>query len=117
MPTRIQRKRTKGWRMPENAIYVGRPTQWGNPYQVGSEMRDIFDPRRTARMTVGDALHFYRGYVRDQGPQWLNALRGRDLACWCPLDQPCHADVLLELANHNSEAPAALAGGETPHET
>jgi hypothetical protein len=32
---RIQRKRTKGWRMPENAVYVGRPTKWGNPYQVG----------------------------------------------------------------------------------
>lgn len=31
-PTRIQRKRTKGWKMPEGAIYVGRPTQWGNPW-------------------------------------------------------------------------------------
>jgi hypothetical protein len=39
----------------------------------------------------------------------LPSLRGKNLACWCPLDQPCHADVLLELAN----APALVGGGES----
>ena len=37
MPKRIQRKRTKGWRMPADAIYVGRPTKWGNPDKIGDE--------------------------------------------------------------------------------
>jgi hypothetical protein len=35
-------------------------------------------------------------------PHWLDVLRGHDLACWCPLDKPCHADVLLRLANTGS---------------
>ena len=37
-PKRIQRSRSKGWKMPANAIYDGRPTVWGNPYVVGSEL-------------------------------------------------------------------------------
>lgn len=61
-PKRIQRRRTKGWRMPPGAVYVGRPT-------VLADRVDVSE------------------------------LRGRDLACWCPLDAPCHADLLIELAN------------------
>lgn len=99
LPKRIQRKRTKGWKMPEGAVYVGRPTKWGNPYRVGDLMRDIFDPTRARQMNARDALHFYRGHVRKQGAEALMELRGKDLACWCSLDQPCHADVLLEIAN------------------
>lgn len=45
---------------------------------------------RATRLDL-DGLHHHEFYLRD--------LRGRDLACWCPLDAPCHADVLLELAN------------------
>lgn len=88
MPKRIQMKRTKGWRKPEGAVYVGRPTKWGNSFVVGKDgihsravAVQCFDS--WARMTNLDA----------------SELRGKDLACWCPLDQPCHADVLLELAN------------------
>jgi hypothetical protein len=86
-PKRIQRRRVKGWRLPEGAIYVGRGSQWGNPYRIGTCL--IPDAQ-----TAVDAFWANLPLSID-----LSALRGRDLACWCPLDQPCHADVLLYLAN------------------
>lgn len=86
MPQRIQRRRTAGWRMPAGAIYVGRPSIWGNPWVVHVH---------TAR--CGPDHLWCPLEIRAE-------LRGRDLVCWCPLDQPCHADVLLELANQ--EVPA-----------
>lgn len=98
MPQRIQRKRTKGWRMPPGTIYVGRGTKWGNPHTVakcGSHeeavaryRQDITsDPNMPARVRM-----------------IAQELRGRDLACWCPTGNPCHADVLLDIAN-NTELP------------
>lgn len=91
-PARIQRSRVKGWRMPAGAVYVGRPSRWGNPFPVGL---------RPGRYTLEGSLRLFRIYADDsrRGGEWLEALRGRDLVCWCPLDQSCHADVLLELAN------------------
>jgi hypothetical protein len=107
---RIQRQRTKGWRMPEGAIYVGRPSRWGNGYNV------------TARNSAEYAVSRYRRDVERGLRSWrpsyrlafLEPLRGHDLACWCELCEahrdglpagvscpdcaPCHADVLLELA-------------------
>lgn len=92
MPQRIQRKRTKGWTMPVNTVYVGRPSRGGNPY------------RASGATTAAEAVAMFRDYLRrapdqDEVRTYLNSLRGKDLACWCPLNQPCHADVLLELAN------------------
>lgn len=108
MPKRIQRKRTKGWKMPKGAVYVGRPTVWGNPFVVGefygwydpdtSEVVGPFRPVKDRR----EAVSFYREWIRDKHDLIESAkkvLRGKDLVCWCPLDQPCHADILLELAN------------------
>lgn len=97
-PVRIQRKRTKGWRMPENAVYVGRPTRWGNPWAVGQFVGTTADgPVYTTPETCAE---LFRSYVLDPDePLDVEELRGKDLACWCPLDQPCHADVLLKLAN------------------
>lgn len=100
MPRRIQRRRTTGWRMPPGAVYVGRPTKWGNPYRVGDGLCS----------TVDDAVAFYRqwietgeNYVNDDAPPSIEEikreLRGRDLACWCRTTEMCHADVLLEIAN------------------
>ena len=86
MPKRIQRKRTKGWKMPPGAVYVGRPTIWGNPWSVEKYGRD-------------EAVRMYRDEIMHDLPGALTQLRGRDLACWCRLDQVCHADVLIELAN------------------
>lgn len=120
MPTRIQRRRTAGWRMPFLAVYVGRPSHFGNPFVVGQTTPDTWR-QNFAGITVRDRAHaveLLRSYLdwrREQGPDWFNrerigpdfpweshiraALRGKDLVCWCPLDQPCHADVLLEIAN------------------
>lgn len=149
-PTRIQRKRTKGWTMPENTIYVGRGSAWGNPFKLQGDMiyldcshrRKIMDPwvylcmgdiklvvilyRRLihgamaermisldlkasdptewtlekAAENVNDLLHWrHRFETLD-----ITDLTGKNLACWCPLDQPCHADVLLKFANPKKEA-------------
>jgi len=90
MPSRIQRKRTKGWRKPLGAVCVTRPGRWGNPFKVG-------DP------DVLDAATAVRRFELETLPTWppgrIEPLRGRDLACYCRLDQPCHADILLEIAN------------------
>lgn len=96
MASRIQRRRTKGWRMPEGAVYVGRPSRWGNPWVVGQAT--LMGPMTSRVVAVGWFRSWAEQMVRHH-PEWLTLLRGRDLVCWCPLDQPCHADVLLELAN------------------
>lgn len=95
-PQRVHRRRSKGWKKPEGAVYVGRGSKWGNPYDVAKYGRD-------------GAVILYRN---DLANSWAGAdiydriraeLAGKDLMCWCSLDQKCHADVLLELAN---ETPA-----------
>ncbi len=97
-PKRIQRQRTKGWRMPESAVYVGRPSRWGNMWRAGEEFAE------GGVITAEGAVEQYRllwteGFSAAYVAYELVPLRGKDLVCWCPLDQPCHADVLLELAN------------------
>ena len=94
-PRRVVRRRTKNWKMPPNTVYVGRPTVWGNPFVVGSELIG------GKKLTREKSIELYRQYARDVfSLRDLRAcLRGKNLACWCPLDQPCHADVLLEMAN------------------
>ena len=96
-PRRIQRKRTKGWRMPPNTVYVGRPTQWGNPFRVDWEPGRT--PADVVKMYRREIINFNGGVVGFNRFWVQRHLRGKNLACFCPLDQPCHADVLLELAN------------------
>lgn len=91
MPKRIQRKRTKGWRIPPNTVSVCRPGRYGNPFPVAVGY-DAAAAVRDFRSYVVGRLSNGTGYP-------LAALRGKNLACFCALDQPCHADVLLELAN------------------
>jgi hypothetical protein len=81
--------------MPPDTIYVGRPTVWGNPYVVGSHLLS------GEMLTAGKAVELYRQHVQEVfDPMTIRTrLGGKNLACWCPLDRPCHADVLLELAN------------------
>lgn len=147
-PQRIQLRRTKGWRKPEGAIVVARPTKWGNPYVVGKAQvrmpalnggdwehegrlfktsgqrhpfvryidgRDVTTWHQVENATAEQCVEMYREYVTGalgprlnfRHPDMTAAIRaelaGHDLACWCPLDQPCHADVLLELANGNRQ--------------
>ena len=93
-PKRIQRKRTKGWRMPANTVYVGRPGRYGNTFKIGDPHPAFGHP-----MTREEAIEMFEwgaGYF-----DWPE-LRGKDLACWCRLDQPCHADALLEIANRKA---------------
>lgn len=96
MPQRIQMKRTKGWRKPEGVIYVGRPSHHGNKYVVGRD-GDAVECVRKFRKDWEFGLSHALGRIVLEST--LEKLRGHDLGCWCPLDQPCHADILLELAN------------------
>jgi len=75
--------------MPAGAVYVGRPSKWGNPFTLAE-----YGPKL--------ALSNYRGRITGLvlvGAIDLAELRGKDLACWCKIGEPCHADILLELAN------------------
>lgn len=108
--TRIQRRRTKGWRMPASAVYVGRPTLFGNPFTVADAIAD--DPGLTVARARERCVRYFRywleGEIAEADPAMaerrqavldeLHRLAGLDLACWCPLDAACHADVLIELA-------------------
>jgi Domain of unknown function (DUF4326) len=94
-PKRIQRRRTRGWRMPPNTIYVGRPSRWGNPFSDGKDVVEWFRWWLAGELSAGWDK---RSGLAVQAEARI-ALRGKDLACWCPLSRKCHADVLLELAN------------------
>lgn len=85
---RIQRSRKKGWVKPDNVVDVTRQSKWGNPYIIGKDgTREQVIARY--RKDVAEPL---AGIVKKE-------LAGKDLMCWCKLDEPCHADVLLEIAN------------------
>lgn len=92
MPVRVQLRRSRGWRMPPDTVKVDRSTRWGNPFPAASA---------AAR---AEAVARFRAFVAAPGQADLREairreLRGRNLACWCPLDGPCHADELLRIAN------------------
>jgi hypothetical protein len=90
MPQRFQRSRRKGARLPPGTIVVTRPTKWGNPHPLALGREEAV--RRYREDLLAGRLVITVGDVERE-------LEGRDLACYCPLDQPCHADVLLEVAN------------------
>lgn len=94
MPERVQLSRKAGWRMPPNTKSVARPGKWGNPFRVG----DFGIPDQAA--AVARYREWLDGRVsgRDR-PTSFEELRGKNLACWCRQGTPCHADVLLEIAN------------------
>ncbi|MBO9555577.1 DUF4326 domain-containing protein [Cellulomonas sp.] len=108
-PQRVRMTRQRPWRADyPDAVIVARPSPWGNPARVG-DVTPVWRekhgwPFKHTRATAVDAFRLYvdaapapfRRAIREQ-------LAGRDLACWCPLDEPCHADVLLELANARAD--------------
>lgn len=104
MPKRIQRQRTKGWRKPAGCVVVTRGTYWGNPFVMNTDVEpgSKIGLSYIAVPTTDDAIDCYRQML-DQSPDLIEraqrTLRGKDLACWCAPDEPCHADVLLEIAN------------------
>ena len=93
---KVLNKRTD--RIPPDAIYVGRPSKWGNPSSVKEIMR-LF-PHSTEEEAHQWAVVYYNTYIKSRQDllDSLHELRGKDLICWCA-PSPCHADVLLELAN------------------
>lgn len=136
MPHRIRRQRKRA--IPDGAVYVGRPTPFGNPFLVervkttGGLLRwyiadpclgpnDSVEYFATSNEARARAVQLYRDWLDgthkpwngqesiSQGhstyvPSWVREqtplqLAGRDLVCWCPITDPCHADVLLALAN------------------
>lgn len=136
MPKRIQRKRTKGWTMPPNTVYVGRPSKWGNPFIAYNDRQPGHDRMGYHTLSAGMAVISFAqvietGWCSIPVPRWPKGkiprewvtiedvrreLRGKDLACGCPLVDkdgnkfPCHADVLLEIAN----CPAPDSGETGP---
>ena len=109
--------------MPTDTIYVGRPSQWGNPFKVGGFLNawgaafiaielggmtsdgvhkiynsGIFDKP----ITLKDSLKYYELWIRFRIKRQnidIKKLKGKNLACFCALESPCHADILLKLAN------------------
>lgn len=109
IPKRIQLRRTKGWRLPENTVVVGRPSKWGNPYKV----REDLPAREAVRCFEESLLWSIAGsHCMDGNIDWMAAhlpeLKGRNLACWCKPGWPCHADVLLKIANRSDTAHRSL---------
>lgn len=99
MPIRVQLRRVAGWRIPPNTVSVGRSSKYGNPYWVGTknmgyECASSKEAVEKFRALVESDSRLLRFRLHD-----LELLRGKNLACWCKPDSPCHADVLLELAN------------------
>jgi len=114
-PRRIQLRRERGWRKPEGAIVVTRPTRWGNPWREGTTSWTVGPggviDRSGKVLTRQDTVDSYRNSIRSS-PDMLAAARrelgGHDLACWCPLPadgEPdiCHARVLIDLANSQED--------------
>lgn len=130
-PRRVVLERTKGYRKPEGAIVVTRASKhYGNPFRVGRRVFEI-EPRRSRDRSPGLtgnrvnithrlAVELYRAWVNEH-PELLARIRtelaGKDLACFCKLGEPCHADVLLELAHPVSVGRTGVDFNITPPPT
>lgn len=114
MPERVQLSRAKGWRLPAMTVKVDRTTRWGNPFVVASDhdAGTVIDERKglIATRSQAAAVEAYRTWLGTtlEGQAVTNEARrklaGLNLACWCKPSSPCHADVLLQVANeaHNA---------------
>ena len=101
LPRRIQRMPLKGWRMPPNTAYVGHGSKWANPYSTSMFVRSGRNSM-SRRLTAEEAVAKYRSdlpFILNTSHLDVSELRGKNLMCWCKIGKPCHADVLLELAN------------------
>lgn len=88
--------------IPHDAIYVGRPSKWGNPFRLNDPLLYGLPKEKKRSLLINEYRKWLMGdpsLVKELGePPNTSELKGKDLVCWCsPL--PCHADVLLELAN------------------
>ena len=119
---RIQRSRRKGSSLPAGAIYVGRPTLWGNPFTIDKwgHARCVILHRHWLRGELGaltlENMGFCPAEIEALGRKRiailtrLHELAGIDLACWCPLTSEwCHADTYLALAGHYADFERSAA--------
>lgn len=97
-PARVQLKRAKGWRMPPNTVKVDRSTKWGNPFRVSVATSPTESVTKFRRWLSGEKVGVAMKVAAECYPD-PKELRGKNLACWCSPGEPCHADVLLEIAN------------------
>lgn len=115
-PERIRLSRKGGWRKPEDTVVVARPSLWGNPFPIevygDAQAIDLHRRWLVGDMSAADSAQLARSdrwsdparqvslwALRSRVIESLPVLRGKNLACWCRLEGPCHADVLLALAN------------------
>lgn len=124
-PQRVQLSRARGWRMPENTVSVARPGRWGNPFTISKAVESGYATPDTAQAFVVECFRDWNSPLTStrwwMGPESdlrrrpfvedLAQLRGKNLACWCRLDAPCHADVLLEMANAPAMGTEPSLGG------
>lgn len=119
-PRRIQLSRAKGWRMPPGTVKVDRTTRWGNPFTAGAQGNAAqcvywYGLLLGGYMLLGngkdccDRQEAAMAALRAEQPHYPS-LRGKNLACWCHMGQPCHADLLLELVNRTERAPLDVDG-------
>lgn len=116
MPIRIQRKRTKGWKKPIGAVNCTRPGNYGNPFTVEKyglekslKLFDMFFTESTIYAFPAEArqdamssklfTHYKRSDFASTTDMIVKELKGKDLMCFCPFDKPCHANILLVIAN------------------
>jgi hypothetical protein len=95
--------------MPEGAVYIGRPSKYGNPYTVGQKLADDAVPNGYIIVDEATCLELFEYHVRGElmdDERWLEPLRGKDLACWCKEGAACHGDVLLRLIEETPAPPA-----------
>ncbi|MCK7615202.1 DUF4326 domain-containing protein [Roseibium sediminicola] len=98
MPKRIQMTRKHPWRCDApDAVIVDRTSKWGNPFVVGAA-----SPETGQAMDAGEACRLFEHLTIPLLP--VHELAGKDLACWCALDAPCHAEVLLTYAERCAPA-------------
>jgi hypothetical protein len=104
VPIRVQLSRRQGWRMPPNTVKVSRPTKWGNPFRVTEERTQSECVMAFSLWFRNESTHAGMADQRQWVLDHLHELRGKNLACWCRPGTPCHADVLLKMANEGGAA-------------
>lgn len=85
--------------LPPNTIRVARPSRFGNPFKIGENDMTRSEAIASFRRWIAGELPDYEPTRRQRLLDSLHDLRGKNLACYCELDQECHADLLLKLAN------------------
>ena len=117
-PQRIQRKRERDWKAPVGTVNVTRPGKFGNPFRVvqwvaksaihSTEVWAVIIDDRVVllsdykEMAIKEAISQFELYLQRKivgEPRFLEPLRGKNLMCFCSLNNPCHADILLYYAN------------------